>query len=131
MSIFYGELNEKEQKNMVFLSGDNGQKIWISTEHWMRPNQIISEGSEMPDAILNLLQKWRKEVHFITENYENRQRVEKASMEFIYEDKYFELIPGSIAATHEVCHSIADKIKKDLKHLGCPYTKYNWEMDCF
>lgn len=129
MSIFYGELNEMEQKNMVALSGENGQKIWISKEKWMNPKQIISEGSQMPDAILKLLRKWDKEVRLIAENYENRERIEKASMEFIYEDNFFELIPVSVAASHEVFHTIADKIKNDLKHLGCPYTKYNWEMD--
>lgn len=86
MSVFYGELNETEQKNMVALSGENGQKIWISKEKWMNPKQIISEGSQMPDAILKLLRKWDKEVRLIAENYENRERIEKASMEFIYED---------------------------------------------
>ena len=129
MSIFYGELNETEQNNMVALSGENGQKIWISKEKWMNPKQIISEGSQMPDAILKLLRKWDKEVRLIAENYDNRERIEKASMEFIYEDNFFELIPGSVAASHEVFHSIADRIKNDLKHLGCPYTKYKWEMD--
>ena len=52
------------------------------------------------------------------------------SHDFPYdEDNFFELHPGSVAASHEVFHLIADKIKSDLKHLGCPYTKYNWEMD--
>lgn len=129
MSIFYGELDKKEQKDMISLSGDNGQKIWISSHKWLRPQEIISEGSEVPDATLHLLKKWRKEVYQIPEKYEMKHRVEKASMEFIYEDNFFELHPGSVAASHEVFHLIADKIKSDLKHLGCPYTKYNWEMD--
>lgn len=129
MSIFYGELNEMAQKDMVALSGDNDQKIWISKDKWMRPHQIISEGSQMPEALLSLLKKWRKEVYQIPETYQMKNRVEKASMEFIYEDNFFEMHPGSVAASHEVFHSIADKIKNDLKHLGCPYTKYNWEMD--
>lgn len=129
MSIFYGELNGMAQKNMVALSGDNGQKIWISKDKWMRPHQIISEGSQMPEALLSLLKKWRKEVYQIPETYQMKNRVEKASMEFIYEDNFFEMHPGSVAASHEIFHSIADKIKSDLKHLGCPYTKYNWEMD--
>lgn len=129
MSIFYGELNGMAQKDMVALSGENGQKIWISKDKWMRPHQIISEGSQMPEALLSLLKKWRKEVYQIPETYQMKNRVEKASMEFIYEDNFFEMHPGSVAASHEIFHSIADKIKSDLKHLGCPYTKYNWEMD--
>lgn len=129
MSIFYGELNGMAQKDMVALSGENGQKIWISKDKWMRPHQIISEGSQMPEALLSLLKKWQKEVYQIQEDYEAKRRIEKASMEFIYEDNFFEMHPGSVAASHEVFHSIADKIKNDLKHLGCPYTKYNWELD--
>lgn len=131
MSIFYGELDEKEQHDMVSLSGDNGQKIWISMDKWMHPHQIISEGSEMPETILNLLQKWRKEVYQIPEDYKKRTYIEKATLEFIYEDNFFELTPGSIAASHEVFHSIVQRIKNDLKKLGCPYTRYRWEMDCF
>ena len=129
MGIFYGELDKKDQKNMVSLSGDNGQKIWISADKWLRPQQIISEGSQMPEALLSLLKKWQKEVYQMPEDYEAKRRIEKASMEFIYEDNFFELHPGSVAASHEVFHLIAEKIKSDLKHLGCPYTRYNWEMD--
>ncbi len=47
--------------HMLRSNDGKNQEIWVNHDEWMRPRDIISEGSEMPHEVLGLLRKWSKE----------------------------------------------------------------------
>ena len=115
--------------HMLRSNDGKNQEIWIKQEEWMHPKTIISEGSEMPSAVLRLLRKWSSEVNQIRTEFQNRARVGYAYVDFVYDNVMYKLEPGAVAATKDMFHHIAEMIQKDLKHIGCPYTHYQCEME--
>lgn len=123
--------NLHSQKNMHLLKSNDGKdnELWISHDEWMRPRDIISEGSEMPHEVLKLLKKWSKEINAIRTEYECKATIGYAHVDFVYDGAVYKLQPAAIAATKDMFHHLAEVILKDLKAIGCPYTKYHWELD--
>ena len=118
-------------RKLYMLRSNDGkdQEIWVDHDEWMRPKDIISEGSEMPHEVLSLLKKWSQEINLIRDEFISRASIGYAHIDFIYDSSVYKLQPAAIAATKDMFHHIAEVIQKDLKHIGCPYTHYEWEMD--
>ena len=128
MAIHFEKADNRKLHMLKSNDGKN-QEIWIDHEEWMRPKDIISEGSEMPRGVLNLLRKWSKEINKIRTDFECKSTIGYAHVNFIYDSSVYKLQPAAIAATKDMFHHIAEMIQKDLKHIGCPYTYYHWELD--
>lgn len=69
MAIHFEKADNRKLHMLKSNDGKN-QEIWIDHEEWMRPKDIISEGSEMPREVLNLLRKWSKEINKIRTDFE-------------------------------------------------------------
>lgn len=121
----------RDMKNLYLLKSNDGreQEIWVDSHEWACPKDIISEGSEMPHEVLKLLRKWSKEIDHIRSDFQCKATIGSAYVDFVYDHSVYKLQPGAIAATKDMFHHIADTIQQDLKHIGCPYTKYRWEFD--
>ena len=104
MDTYFGKENDCKLYMLKSNDGRN-QEIWVKWDEWIRPKNIISEGSEMPHAVRELLGKWNNEINKIRNEFQN-----KANIGYAYID-------------------IAEMIKKDLKHIGCPDTHYQCEME--
>lgn len=115
--------------HMLRSNDGKNQEIWVSADEWMRPRDIISEGSEMPHEVLGLLRKWSKEIDLIREDFVSKASIGYACVDFIYDSSVYKLQPAAIAATKDMFHHLAETIQKDLKRIGCPYTHYNWDFD--
>ena len=100
--------------HMLRSNDGKNQEIWIKQEEWMHPKTIISEGSEMPFAVLRLLRKWSSEVNQIRTEFQSRARVGYAYVDFVYDNIMYKLEPGAVAATKDMFHHIAEMIQKDL-----------------
>ena len=69
----YLEYTKREtRKEMIMLKSNDGREreIWVNNSEWMRPKDIISEGSEMPDEVLELLRKWSSAVDEIRGDFQ-------------------------------------------------------------
>ena len=115
--------------HMLRSNDGKNQEIWVDHEEWMRPRDIISEGSEMPHEVLGLLKKWSKEINHIRDEFQSKANIGYAHVAFVYDSSVYKLQPAAIAATKDMFHHIAEVIQKDLKHIGCPYTHYEWDFD--
>lgn len=61
MDTHFGKENDCKLYMLKSNDGRN-QEIWVKWDEWIRPNNIISEGSEMPHAVRELLRKWSDEI---------------------------------------------------------------------
>ena len=131
MAIYFGQLEENEQKEKTMLISNDGknQQIWMSNREWTCPKEIISAGSEMPDEVLLLLDKWSKDVDKIREDFQYDWDIKHAAVEFIYGNVFYKLQPSAIAATQEQFDYFSKSIQNDLKEIGCPYTAYRGFLD--
>lgn len=118
-------------KNMHMLKSNDGknQEIWVDQNEWVRPRDIISEGSDMPHEVLGLLRKWSREINHIRDDFQSKANIGCTYVDFVYNNSVYKLQPAAIAATKDMFHHIAEMIQKDLKHIGCPYTHYEWDFD--
>lgn len=123
------KITAKENLHMLRSNDGKNSEIWVKSHEWMCPRDIISEGSEMPQEVLGLLKKWSREVDQIRADFECKAFIGSAYVDFIYDNSVYKLQPGAIAATRDMFHHLAETIQKDLKYIGCPYTKYRWELD--
>ncbi|WP_458398069.1 hypothetical protein [Anaerotignum sp.] len=115
--------------HMLRSNDGKNQEIWVAEEEWMRPRDIISEGSEMPHEVMGLLKKWSKEINQIRSDFQSKADIGCAHVDFVYDSSVYKLQPGAIAATKDMFHHIAEVIQKDLKQIGCPYIRYHWDFD--
>ena len=124
-------LNTYNHRKLHMLKSNDGknQEIWVDQEEWMRPRDIISEGSQMPQEVLGLLKKWSREINCIRDDFQSKANIGCAHMDFVYDNSVYKLQPAAIAATKDMFHHIAEVIQKDLKQIGCPYTHYEWDFD--
>ena len=124
-------LEKQDESKLYMLKSNDGRnrEIWVNYEEWMRPRDIISEGSEMPHEVLSLLKKWSKEINQIRCEFQSKANIGCAYVDFVYNSAVYQLQPGAIAATKDMFHHIAEMIQKDLKQIGCPYTHYEWEFE--
>lgn len=131
MAIYFGQLEENEQKEKTLLISNDGKnrQIWMSNREWTCPKEIISAGSEMPDEVLLLLDKCSKDVDKIREDFQYDWDIKHAAVEFIYGDVFYQLQPSAIAATQEQFDYFSKSIQNDLKEIGCPYTAYRGFLD--
>ena len=120
-----------DARKLYMLRSNDGkdQEIWVDHSEWMCPKDIISEGSEMPHEVLGLLRKWSKEINQIRSDFQSKADIGYAHVDFVYDSSVYKLQPAAIAATKDMFHHIAAMIQKDLKHIGCPYTHYEWDFD--
>lgn len=128
MDTHFGKENNCKLYMLKSNDGRN-QEIWVKWDEWIRPNNIISEGSEMPHAVRELLKKWSDEINKIRNEFQNKANIGYAYIDFVYDSVVYKLEPAAIAATKDMFHRIAEMIQKDLKHIGCPYTHYQCEME--
>ena len=129
MAIHFEKADNRKNMHMLKSNDGKNQEIWVNHDEWMRPRDIISEGSEMPREILHLLRKWSEEINQIREEFTCKASIGYACVDFVYDKAVYKLQPVAIAATKDMFHHIAGTIQKDLKHIGCPYTHYNWDFD--
>ena len=115
--------------HMLRSNDGKNQEIWVAEDEWMRPRDIISEGSQMPHEVLGLLKKWSKEINHIRDEFQSRANIGYAHVDFVYDSAVYKLQPAAIAATKDMFHHIAEVIQKDLKQIGCPYIHYHWDFD--
>ena len=115
--------------HMLRSNDGKNQELWVNHEEWLRPKDIISEGSEMPHAVYGLLAKWSKEINQIRSDFQSKANIGCAHVDFVYDSSVYKLQPGAIAATKDMFHHIAEEIQKDLKQIGCPYIHYHWDFD--
>ena len=115
--------------HMLRSNDGKNQEIWVAEEEWMRPRDIISEGSQMPYEVLGLLKKWSKEINHIRDEFQCKANIGCAHVDFVYDSSVYKLQPAAIAATKDMFHHIAEVIQKDLKHIGCSYIHYHWDFD--
>ena len=128
MSVHF-EKAKNNKLHMLISNDGKDQKIWVRDEEWMSPRDIISEGSEMPHEVLALLRKWSREIDLIRSDFQSKANIGYAHVDFVYDSSVYKLQPAAIAATKDMFHHIAEMIQKDLKHIGCPYTHYEWDFD--
>ena len=64
MDTYFGKENDCKLYMLKSNDGRN-QEIWVKWDEWIRPKNIISEGSEMPHAVRELLGKWNNEINKI------------------------------------------------------------------
>ena len=119
----------KFKLHMLKSNDGKNQEIWVNYDEWMRPRDIISEGSEMPHEVMGLLKKWSKEINQIRSDFQSKTTIGYAHVDFVYDSAVYKLQPAAIAATKDMFHHLAEIIVQDLKAIGCPYTKYHWELD--
>ena len=124
-------LKKADGHKLHILRSNDGknQEIWVDHDEWMRPRDIISEGSEMPHEVLGLLKKWSKEINLIRDEFASKASIGYAHVNFVYDSSVYKLQPGAIAAKRDMFHHIAEVIQKDLKQIGCPYIRYEWDFD--
>lgn len=79
--------------------------------------------------ITELLGKWNNEINKIRNEFQNKANIGYAYIDFVYDSVVYKLEPAAIAATKDMFHHIAEMIQKDLKHIGCPDTHYQCEME--
>ena len=115
--------------HMLRSNDGKNQEIWVDHDEWMRPRDIISEGSEMPHEVYGLLKKWSKEINQIRSDFQSKANIGCAHVDFVYDSSVYKLQPGAIAATKDMFHHIAEVIQMDLKQIGCPYIHYEWDFD--
>lgn len=53
----------------------------------------------------------------------------ECQIDFVYDSVVYQLEPAAIAATKGIFHHLAEMMQRDLKHVGCPYIQYKWELD--
>lgn len=128
MDTYFGKENDCKLYMLKSNDGRN-QEIWVKWDEWIRPKNIISEGSEMPHAVRELLGKWNNEINKIRTEFQNKANIGYAYIDFVYDSVVYKLEPAAIAATKDMFHHIAEMIQKDLKHIGCPDTHYQCEME--
>ena len=121
--------NSRDNKHMIRSNDGRNREIWINLDEWMRPRDIISEGSDMPHEVLGLLKKWSHEINLIRSEFQSKANIGCAHVDFIYDSAMYKLQPAAIAATKDMFHHIAEMIQMDLKRIGCPYTHYEWDFD--
>ena len=126
-----GNIMSLANRKLHMLRSNDGknQEIWVAEDEWMRPRDIISEGSEMPHEVVDLLKKWSKEINQIRSDFQSKADIGYAHVNFVYDSSVYNLQPGAIAATRDMFHHIAEVIQKDLKQIGCPYIHYEWDFD--
>lgn len=129
MAMHFEKADNRNKLHVLKSNDGKNKDIFVNHDEWMRPKDIISEGSEMPNEVLGLLRKWSKEINKIRTDFECRAMIGYAHVDFVYESSVYKLQPGAIAATKDMFHHISDMIQKDLRLLGCPYIHYHWEMD--
>ena len=120
---------DKHKLHMLRSNDGKDQEIWVNYDEWMRPRDIISEGSQMPSEVFGLLKKWSREIDQIRVEFQKRADIGYAYVHFVYDSAVYNLQPAAIAATKDMFHHIAEVIQKDLKHIGCPYIHYHWDFD--
>jgi len=120
---------DNRKLHMLRSNDGKNQEIWVAEDEWMRPRDIISEGSEMPHEVYGLLKKWSKEINQIRSDFQSKANIGCAHVNFVYDSSVYNLQPGAIAATRDMFHHIAEVIQKDLKQIGCPYIHYHWDFD--
>lgn len=128
MAIHFEKADNRKLHMLKSNDGKN-QEIWVDHSEWMRPRDIISEGSEMPHELLALLKKWSREINQIRSEFQCKASIGYAHMDFVYDSSVYKLQPSAIAATKDMFHHIAEMIQMDLKKIGCPYTHYEWDFD--
>ena len=69
------------------------------------------------------------EINKIRNEFQNKANIGYAYIDFVYDSVVYKLEPAAIAATKDMFHHIAEMIQKDLKHIGCPDTHYQCEME--
>ena len=131
MAVLFGHLNENERKDMVPLTSTDGkrQAIWVDTQEWVSPYEIISDGSEVPKEIRTLIKKWSKQIAQLEKDFDYKWYIKHTAVEFIFGEKYYKLRPSSVAASHELFDHVDDGIQSDLNQIGCPYIRYISEID--
>lgn len=128
MDTYFGKENDCKLHMLKSNDGRN-QEIWVKWDEWIRPKNIISEGSKMPHAVRELLRKWNDEINKIRNEFQNKANIGYAYIDFVYDNVVYKLEPAAIAATKDMFHHLAEMMQRDLKHIGCPYTQYKWELD--
>ena len=128
MTIHFQKSTNRKLHMLRSNDGKN-QEIWVAEEEWMRPKDIISEGSQMPHEVLGLLKKWSREINHIRDEFQSKADIGYAHVNFVYDSSVYNLQPGAIAATRDMFHHIAEVIQRDLKQIGCPYIHYEWDFD--
>lgn len=114
----------------VLRSNDGrNQEVLVTRDEWLRPRDIISEGSDMPHEVRGLLSKWSQEINQIRNEFQSKANIGCAYVDFVYDSSVYKLQPAAIAATKDMFHHIAEMIQKDLKCIGCSYTHYEWDFD--
>ena len=71
MDTYFGKENDCKLYMLKSNDGRN-QEIWVKWDEWIRPKNIISEGSEMPHAVRELLGKWNNEINKIRNEFQNK-----------------------------------------------------------
>ena len=92
MAIHFEKANNRKLHMMRSNDGKN-QKIWVSADEWMRPRDIISEGSEMPHEVLVLLENWSKEINHIRDEFQSKANIGYAHVDFVYDISVYKLQP--------------------------------------
>ncbi len=89
----------KRKLHMLRSNDGKNQEIWVGYDEWMRPRDIISEGSEMPPEILGLLKKWSKEINHIRDEFQSKANIGYAHMDFVYDSSVYKLQQQRICST--------------------------------
>ena len=74
MDTHFGKENDCKLYMLKSNDGRN-QEIWVKWDEWIRPNNIISEGSEMPHAVRELLRKWSDEINKIRNEFQSKANI--------------------------------------------------------
>lgn len=94
MDTHFGKENNCKLYMLKSNDGRN-QEIWVKWDEWIRPNNIISEGSEMPHAVRELLRKWSDEINKIRNEFQNKANIGYAYIDFVYDSVVYKLEPAA------------------------------------
>lgn len=129
MAIYFEKPEKKIADACIKLKCKDEQTVWISFDEWLRPKEIRSMRNKIPAEIKNMIPKWREDVNKLKETFVHKWYTKLASVEFIYEGKFYKLMPEAIGATQEMYDYVSRTIEDDLKEMGAIYTFYTGMLD--
>ena len=105
--------------------------IRIGSETWYNPVWITEDYHNMniPRGLIWMIDHWKEEAASDFKSFKQEYFEKNAKLRFIWFDEFYVLPYHVLGTTQEHFSCFANKIIKELREMGCPYTRYDGEMD--
>ena len=76
-----------------------------------------------------MIDHWKEEAASDFKSFKQEYFEKNAKLRFIWFDEFYVLPYHVLGTTQEDFSCFANKIIKELREMGCPYTRYDGELD--